>query len=844
MSITASQLGEIYAQIREEFRSNSLISVSPLQGDPPDRYQVTYHIAGKSRNTTGDVIETREQVVEIIIPFGFPRFPPGCRPVSNIFHPDFDPGAISISDFWTQESTLPELIIRIGEMINGENFSTADAFNPEAAEWYENNRNQLPIASLDWHGGETGVPVLTGPDNQPVKDVSILKLDDEELTLELSEADLKMELDALSTRGESVPPPTFLSFGSEPDSSDDRYTFLLKMKEGKEFIRLKHEIEGQSEFSEDLKALQAEAVRKVSDARERYLRAKAAEEKEDIETALELYSSVANSVADFPAIQTDVSRLTKIQKTVGEIGRDPENGQQKKSEVEKKKLARANRANLAKEARSVEKTRPIEHNLSNDIPTRRSFLPWILGFLLLAIIAAIPLGLSFYSAIQLDKAANLYADCTSSFEEARYQQAKQLCLKGLEAAESTVYFQKDRATSLTSSLNEILHSERFKVELSGKRLIDGKAFNPREARAILAYKAKKDFADKLYLEKNFQDAALNYHDAQELVKESSYLNDKDRQVLESHTVFSLLQHSLQIANIQQEQKDWPSMLQTMQSAQKQLDSLPENEKEPFRNAVMTGLLDARIGLLNNKADRELLREEWDAALKSYNEILRLVQDFPQAKNKYEGQVQVNLIRIDLYKTLARGNQAFDEGRWDDTIEAYGKADAILSQKLTGLDAEAFHGSRERLRKIILRASLIRCEESAQELLNKKELSNARSTYHSCLKLIQDSSMSREAQFVQTGNEIRKKIAALDHQLYTNGKIRYLKDNYQRFFAQDYANIDPKMLTAPQVEVLEETGNKIDFRIQCTEKKPGILPLTLVLKYQLDKKTEKWQRTMQ
>ncbi|MBM9518408.1 hypothetical protein JWG39_01095 [Desulforhopalus vacuolatus] len=834
MPITTSQLGEIYTQIRGEFRSNSLISVSPLQGDPPDKYQVTYHIAGKSRNTAGDVIETREQVIEIIIPFGFPHFPPNCRPVSDIFHPDFDPEAIHISDFWNQKSTLSELIVRIGRMINGESFSTVDAFNAEAAEWYENNRSQLPIASLDWSGREAGTPVITGLDNQPVKDVPILKLDDDELTLDLSETDLDMEINALSKKKESAP-SAVLSFGSKADSSDDRYTFLLKMKKRKEFIHLKHELEGQAEFSENLKALQVEAVRKVSDAEERYARAKAAEEKEDITTALELYSSVADSVADFPAIQSDVSRLSKMQTIEGKIGRDPENGQKKMTGAEKKR---------PKKVSSVEKTRPVEHKPSHEPPTRRLFLPWLLGGLLLAITVSIPLGLNFYSGMQLDRAADLYANCTSSLETAKYQQAKQLCLKGLEAAENIIYFQKDRAAILTSNLNKILLSEQLKVGLSGKKLVNGKEFNPRDAKTILAYETRKDFADQLYLEKNFQEAVINYHDALKLVEKIDYLKDEDRQDLENRVVSSQLQYSLQIASIQQGQENWVSMLQTMQRAQKQLDSLPEKEKEPFKNAIMTGLLNARISLLNNKAERELQKEEWDAALKIYNEVLGMIQDFPQAENKYKDQVQINLARTNLYKTIARGNQAFDEGRWDDTMAAYGEADAILSEKLTGLDAEVFRKSKERLGKILLQTSLIRGENSARELLKNAELSNARSTYRNLLKLIQDNSMGRDAQFVQAAREIRKKIAELDHQIYINGKISFLKDSYQSLFTKDYPNIDPKLLTAPQVEVLEETDTKINFRMQCTERKPGILPLTLVLKYQLDKKTGRWQRTRQ
>ena len=150
MSASPSQLDEIYRQVREYFVSHPVISVRPTNGDPPDQYEITYTITGMSKKDGGKIVESIDHKVELAIPFGFPHFPPSCKPKSDIFHPDFDPAAICLGDFWEQDRTLPDLIIHIGQMINGEIYSTTNAFNEEAAEWYLDNADKFPLAHINW----------------------------------------------------------------------------------------------------------------------------------------------------------------------------------------------------------------------------------------------------------------------------------------------------------------------------------------------------------------------------------------------------------------------------------------------------------------------------------------------------------------------------------------------------------------------------------------------------------------------------------------------------------------------------------------------------------------------
>ncbi|MBW2658736.1 MAG: hypothetical protein JRC87_03925 [Deltaproteobacteria bacterium] len=145
MAIESQQLRNISKQIDEHFGSHKVIVVTPVKGDPPNQYEVTYNLPGMAREDNR-IVTTTTHKIEISIPFGFPHFPPSCKPKSEIFHPDFDPAAICLGDFWHQDRTLPELITHIGRMINGEFYSTENVFDEEAAVWFNEHREELPFS--------------------------------------------------------------------------------------------------------------------------------------------------------------------------------------------------------------------------------------------------------------------------------------------------------------------------------------------------------------------------------------------------------------------------------------------------------------------------------------------------------------------------------------------------------------------------------------------------------------------------------------------------------------------------------------------------------------------------
>ena len=148
MTILSEQLAAILQEIKDNFARHRQIQVTPIAGDPPEQYRISYHVQGLCREDGGEVRQCTDHVITITLPFGFPHFPPNCKPESPVFHPDFDQAAICIGEFWENHTSLSELIIHLGRMLCGEIYSRNNAFNEEAAAWYRENQNKLPLDTL------------------------------------------------------------------------------------------------------------------------------------------------------------------------------------------------------------------------------------------------------------------------------------------------------------------------------------------------------------------------------------------------------------------------------------------------------------------------------------------------------------------------------------------------------------------------------------------------------------------------------------------------------------------------------------------------------------------------
>lgn len=149
MASGAQQLSADFEQVKKQLSRYPNIIIIETEGDPPDRYDIEYNVKGYKTSDDGTVSPANSHKIRITLPFGYPHFSPIIKPLTPIFHPDIDPDAIRIADFWQDNKSLGELILHVGKMICGICYQKEEPFNQEALEWFEKRQDWLPFDTLE-----------------------------------------------------------------------------------------------------------------------------------------------------------------------------------------------------------------------------------------------------------------------------------------------------------------------------------------------------------------------------------------------------------------------------------------------------------------------------------------------------------------------------------------------------------------------------------------------------------------------------------------------------------------------------------------------------------------------
>jgi len=828
MSIAPDQLGEIYRQISERFLSHPLISVKPVQGDPPDQYSITYTITGLTQGEQDQVSETSKHVIELSIPFGFPHFPPSCKPTSNIFHPDFDPGAICIGDFWEQNSSLPDLIVHIGKMINGEFYSSQDTFNDDAASWYHDNIEKFPLAKISWAKGSSET-------FEEQNELAIDTLDEDDVSFGLDDA-LSLDKDFSDLKQ----PDFFPNFdeGEEHAEESGRAAFI-KYQQKKEFFGLQKALEAQSEFSSDLQSLLDESVAIIAKAEILYNEAKEQEKHGNATEALKSYQAVAAQVADYPAIRSDIRRLEQTIDLVADLIPSADHTTQTAPDAE----SIAQKTPPTAVSKPHPKPQPaLEETATPKISRFATGPVKLLLFLLpltLLIVAGGFYGLKFFNGKNIAKAQQSYKECTNAMESKKYPDAKKFCEAGVAAAQSIFFFHSEESDATTASLTAILQSEEFKNGLAGKVLLNGRYVTQDEAALIKDFNNSMEKADDLYSQKLYQQASTAYKETVVLARQVSPSDETVIGKLEDKIKESAFKHLYTVANEALNAKQWLLASTTIPQARDLLLTLPKDSEELYSAELLNGLMLSNFELAQSKGDNAIGKGSWNEAITSYNQALDYALQTATLLPSRIDNVENSIARAQLYLTLEKGNSAFAKGDWNEAIEAYNSANkTLVESKYALIDQAKSDINRKKLNKIILQASIIRDQQSIKTMLNNDELQGARDAYKNLLQLIKSSTLSGENEFSKAKKDIDTKIKSLEDQIYISEKIEYLETEFQNLFFKNYPNTVRENLITPVINLVKETSSSLIFRMQCTEKRRG-RPLSLIMFYAYDKQSGQW-----
>lgn len=816
MSLSPDQLTRIYQNLQTRFASHPVISILPSKGDPPDQYEVTYSMTGLRKEESGTVAQTSTHSVEISIPFGFPHFPPSCKPKSEIFHPDFDPAAICLGDFWHQDRSLGDLVIHIGRMINGEMYSTQNAFNEEAAEYYTAHSDSFPIAQLIW--GEEDVEFVAGS-------TRVDTLGEEDLLPDFNFFALEKSDSASDT-----PDNAFDGPDAHIAKVRDRL-FLLESQ--KKFYQLL-EVASESNLpADELEPIIRNGRFQVAKAEELYSAAQLKETQGAGEESLHLYAEVGNIVSDFPAIHSDIQRVAD-NFLMG-----------KKSNKDKGAEEQPDRANVPDKDDHLQQNTVQEGSRDSFFTEskKKSRVPLYIAFLSLALAAGLASFFYISSLQNLSQAEQAFIQCSSSLEDHRFTEAKSLCEQALRAADRVKFLDKEKVWQIQAGAGELLKSERLIQGLAGKTYIDGRYLPNKDATLLKSLKNDLLEADALYQAEKWQNAAELFGTIEIQAKKSGLFDEPTLEEISSKRLTAEFKVSFDsamvaMALVAMQKGQWEVAVAELIKAQEILTNIPEPERAKYSEQLQYALAQCRFEDLKGQGDSFYSKGEWKNALTSYNFALSNAENDSLLPSNTIAHVRQSITRSELYVAIDEGNQFFGARQWDEAIRAYDRAIQLLNNHPDVFDPTDSRQHSEKLGRIVLQASIIRDRQIAKQQRKEKNLQEQRDRYKQILANIEHSQFAGEKEFATTRKEISASLKVVEEEIYVAGLEDYLIENYQQFFNANYPTATPENLTNPTVSFIRQTPEALVYKMQCTEIGQG-RPLTLVMYYAYNKKRKSW-----
>ena len=815
MSAAHNHLIEIYQQLRDCFSDHTIISVVPAAGNPPDRYQAIYHMKGLTKPGSGDVVEAFDHVVELTIPFGFPHFPPSCKPKSSIFHPDFDPAAVCLGDFWHQDRRIADLILYIGQMINGEYYSRTNAFNEEACLWYVSQADSFPLAEIEWLKKEP-IANHAAHDTVPVVDT-------------LDENDLSTNFDFLSMEEQAAdegPPSNAPLPAGEPAVTHDLNQLNFLDSHKKYFALCESIKEGDTaNLPEEVQKLFRKAEEVVQRAGEWFQESRRMEKRGDVAGAVGALVKIGEYVEDFPDLELHLERLRQKDFDRGSAPESPipeieEISGPVKSPLPKRRMSTATKGSPAVRSRRWSKKIAVV----------------LLGGIGTACIAGS--GIFYWRALGELKAADAaLSQCITLFEKDRFQEARRFCEEAGTASEGISFILENKVEQLRAQIDRILQSERMVKGLEGLILVDGRYLAQNDVETMKVYGQLHAEAEDFFAKEEWQPAADRFAQILALPDISRLISaDVATDVTKKHELARFRQ--VYDAGMQSlANGKWQESVAELREAAGLFDLLPEDDRLQYAASLESALTKGGFEQSREQGDLFFADSKWQEAIAAYDLALSTAGSEVLPAESLENALQ-NMKRAQLYDLIDQGIKAFGAGAWDEAIGDYRRAEEFLANHQAHLNVTDADKLIKKLSRIILQALIVRDRQNAAGHLGKNELSTSRNIYLQSIDRIEKSSFSGENEFMAAKKEFAKAVRELDEKIFIAEKSKYLESEYRALFTDNYPTAVVGNLINPIISFTKDSGDKAIFRMQCTETGGG-RPLTLVMYYAFDRKNGQW-----
>jgi len=818
MTIANDHLKNVFQEVSDYFANIQDITVRPGEGSPPDYYTVTYNVAGVCKKNNGEVYSCDTHVISISLPFGFPHFPPNCLPESPTFHPDFDSSAICINDVWDTDKSIVHLIQHMGKMIGGEFFSKSNAFNEEAAKWYQANSDLLPFDSSSFdRRSET-----------PDTDKSI----------DTQEGELFVK---------SIP----LESDDPPENEVDVNQLELLASQ-KRFHSLARELQNTKQPFNGRNELQSQTEEAIATARNSFKNAEKLEHKGQQQKALNLYLEVEEKVADYPLIQESKERVQQAFDLLG----DWVNGNNQEDDLDDWDSGDTLETDFTDKAftpppatRSGGKKKRGNKRASTTL-SKRSFFEktkdaskkWLLFTLIGGVvILAGMLVFSYFSLGENLKQADIaYTTCKNLLNKNDFKNALNKCTEARTLLSEMKYVRRSKKGELNKKIGALLSSTKLRQGLAGNILYEGNYVSIATKNLLVAFKEAGRNGNTFFQEERWHEATQSYTKALNIAAQTPEIKNIDLAEIRKLLPRALFNSLMLAGEKAMAISDWNG---TTKYFSKALTLAKENSSMMLPEDI------SQLELLSIQAEFNALRErahvlfeekKWAEALTNYEKTLSLVKELELTAPEIISDLQENIVRTKIYMAIEKGQKAFAESKWDKVTHQYKKAITLLERNSALLRTINTEEIGKKLSRIMLHATIVQDKQDLARCLEAEEYESAIEKLEEITTTINSSKFAALPEFKAILDQVANQISESTEEMQIREQSTYLTDNFKKLFLKHYPAATNSILSSPKVEFLKNIENKLLFRMQCTEKAGGgRRPLRLQMDYLYTPSNASW-----
>ncbi len=817
-------------------------------------FEVEYSLKGFIILPDKSIVQDKSHRIAVTLPFGYPHFAPTIRPLTPIFHPDIDPDAIRIADFWEDNKSLEQLMVYIGKMICAEIYNVESPFNLDAAEWFLENIHILPIDTIQEIKTEK---LILEKSSEPDADNDIEETfsigpgsnfdsdaeDDEDTSIDNLFSDLGVEDDSVDFTLDQV--DIDADELVEPDQQAISLSDIkMQMLNSKYF----HAQQLLAKLDEDTNEIERSVIEEeiqeaINDANEIYSKIEEYEQKGKLREAKSLVDQLAQLVTDFPNFKDIKARVRGNFALTMSM----------KLQAKKKERTPASQENFLDLDADIEEEAAVEKKTDKKKKKKKKFtfslpsfpkkkatsgpkkslpIKSILAGIIILAIAGTGGYLYFKDSSSLSKANSLWLQAQKLATQKEYGQSKKTAEDALAQLEK-ILFPLPQKAPLQKFINTLLSSKTFAEGIQGRVLYNGEYISSELADNLSKLDALLKDAEQLYTQEKVKEAIAKFIVAQQFAK-SKKLETQASSIGQKLNHLNL-EDTLANARVSEQRKEWDSAADTyvraLEFARKLSD--PKNE-----SAINKQLSAAKFRKELSQSKETFAESQWKQTLEILQRAEEQLLNNPSAVSKTE-RTELEHLRhnSELYQILNTAGTAYRQKKWNKSILEYEKGLKLLRDNKDSFGKNQ-QSSIRKIKKTLLMIKVSVKLNIAAQTNEEKDLVAAVAHYKELTTMINESEFSSNKELKKVLTSSKTQIDSANEQIDIDDKTQWLTDNFKRIFVQFYPSSRSSELTSPKVTLLKKMEDTIIFKLSCVEYKQG-RSFRLKLDYQYSYPTDSW-----